>query len=132
MKTCPACAHELPDRSRFCTRCGTLLEESSGPSRTAASSPEAGRRDVEEMNMPALYAMVAGLILALLVPPWEAPPGQPPEFLGFHFVLAPPEGDAGSAAQPGVVSRILLTIELVTIAIAGFFSSWLFRTRSTR
>lgn len=82
--------------------------------------------------MPALYAMVAGLILALLVPPWETPPGQPPEFLGFHFILNPPEDDTGIAAQGGVVSRFLLTIELVTIATAGIFTSWLFRARPTR
>jgi len=78
------------------------------------------------MSVPVLYVMVAGLLLALLFPPWEAPPGQPPEFLGFHFVLNPPDHEAGGA---GVVSRLLLTIELVTIAVAGLYVSWLFRKK---
>ena len=73
--------------------------------------------------MPVLYTMVGLLLLALLVPPWETPPGQPPEFLGFHFILNPPESDS-------IVSRLLITIELVTIAMAGFYLSWLFRKRS--
>lgn len=79
------------------------------------------------MSLPILYAMVAALILALLFPPWEAPPGLPPAFLGFHFFWDPPaplEGDA----MP-VVSRFLLTIELVTIAVAGLYFAWLFRVR---
>jgi len=75
------------------------------------------------MNMPVLYTMVGLLLLALLVPPWETPPGQPPEFLGFHFILNPPESDS-------IVSWLLITIELVTIAMAGFYLSWLFRKRS--
>ena len=77
--------------------------------------------------MPVLYAMVGLLLLALLVPPWETPPGQPPEFLGFHFILSPPEPDS-------MVSRLLITIELVTIAMAGFYLSWLFskKQRVTR
>jgi len=73
--------------------------------------------------MPVLYTMVGLLLLALLVPPWETPPGQPPEFLGFHFILNPPESDS-------IVSWLLITIELVTIAMAGFYLSWLFRKRS--
>lgn len=74
------------------------------------------------MNMPALYAMAGALVLALLFPPWEAPPGQPPEFLGFHFYWSPPEPDA-------VVSRLILTIELTTIAMAGLYASWLLRKK---
>ncbi|MGH7206067.1 MAG: hypothetical protein ACREI2_07650 [Nitrospiraceae bacterium] len=70
--------------------------------------------------MPVLYAMVGLLLLTLLFPPWETPPGQPPEFLGFHFILSPPETDS-------VVSRLLITIELVTITMAGFYLSWFFR-----
>lgn len=77
------------------------------------------------MNVAILYAMVVALIVALLVPPWETPPGEPPTFLGFHFFLQPPETGQGS----GIISRLLLTIELVTIAVAGFYFSWLFRKR---
>nr|MBI3614241.1 hypothetical protein [Nitrospirota bacterium] len=76
------------------------------------------------MNLPVLYAMVALLILAGLFPPWETPPGHPPEFLGFHFILS------GTEASGGVVSRLLLTIELVTIAVAGLYGSWLLRKKS--
>ena len=72
------------------------------------------------MNLPVLYATVGLLLLALLFPAWETPPGQSPEFLGFHFMLSPPEPDS-------VISRLLITIELVTIAMAGFYLSWLFR-----
>jgi hypothetical protein len=78
------------------------------------------------MSLPALYFMVTGLVLALLFPPWETPPGQPPEFLGFHFILSPP--DSGTAGS-GVVSHLLLTIELVTIAVAGLYFSWLLRKK---
>jgi hypothetical protein len=67
--------------------------------------------------------MVTALLLALLVPPWETAPTQPPEFLGFHFILTPPDPDA-------LVSRMLLTVELTTIAIAGFYFSWLFRSKN--
>ena len=78
------------------------------------------------MNVAILYAMVVALIVALLVPPWETPPGQSPAFLGFHFFHQPPETGPGL----GIVSRLLLTIELVTIAVAGFYFSWLFRKKS--
>jgi hypothetical protein len=114
MKTCPACGALHPDFSRFCTRCGTSL----GGSLTG--------RHREEMNLPALYVMVALILLALLMPPWETPAGQSPEFLGFHFILTPPETPAG---EKGIVSRLLLTIELVTIAVGGIYFSWLFRKR---
>ena len=66
--------------------------------------------------------MVVGLLLAVLFPPWETPPSQTPEFLGLHFILSPPTSDA-------VVSRMLLTIEVVTITIAGLYLSFLLRTR---
>lgn len=75
------------------------------------------------MNLLVLYVMVGLLILAVLFPPWETPPGQSPEFLGFNFILSPSEPDS-------VVSRLLITIELVTIAMAGIYLSWLFRKRS--
>lgn len=74
------------------------------------------------MNVPVLYVMVGLLALALLFPPWEMPPAQSPEFLGFHFALSPPEPEAA-------VSRLLLTVELITIAVAGFYVSWLFRKK---
>ena len=77
----------------------------------------------EELNLNVLYGMVVVLILALLFPPWEAPPNQPPEFLGLSFILSPPAPEA-------VVSRMLLTIELVTIAIAGMYGAFLFRKSS--
>lgn len=75
--------------------------------------------------MTILYVMVGFLLLATVFPPWETPPGHPPEFLGFHFVLSPPPFDSGETT--GIISRFLWTIELVTIAIAGFYFSWLFR-----
>ena len=67
-------------------------------------------------------SLVAMLSLAILFPPWETPPSQAPEFLGLHFILSPPTPDA-------IVSRLLLTIELVTIAIAGLYGSFLFRQK---
>ena len=124
MQTCRSCGHEEPESSRFCTRCGIALR----PPRPANPAiPSAGliRRDHEEMNVATLYAMIVALIVALLVPPWETPPGQAPAFLGFHFFLQPPETGQGS----GIISRLLLTIELVTIAVAGFYFSWLFRKK---
>jgi len=81
-------------------------------------------RASETMNLPILYAMVAALILAALIPPWETPPTQTPVFLGFHWLWQPPDAGAG---EPAIVSRLLLTIELVTIAVAGLYFSWLFR-----
>lgn len=66
--------------------------------------------------------MVGMLLVAVLFPPWETPPSQTPEFLGLHFILSPPTSDA-------VVSRMLLTIEVVTITIAGLYLSFLLRTR---
>ncbi|WP_447987644.1 hypothetical protein [Nitrospira sp. Nam74] len=81
------------------------------------------------MNLPILYGMVAGLIAAILFPPWETAPGQPPAFLGFHFILAPSGGEGVVQEDAGVISRLLLTIELVTIAVAGLYFAWLFRKR---
>jgi len=57
-----------------------------------------------------------------LMPPWETSPSQPAAFLGFHFILSPPQPNA-------IVSRLLLTIELTTTAIAGLYLSFLFRSR---
>ena len=81
------------------------------------------------MNLPVLYAMALLLVLAVLFPPWETPPGTPPEFLGFHFVLnapALPSGGSGTA----VISRILLTVEVVTLAVGGLYFAWLFRKKN--
>jgi hypothetical protein len=121
MKRCRFCGQDLEEAARFCIRCGK-------PVAASLLSPETGP-ETEEMSMPALYVMVAGLVLALLFPPWETPPGQPPEFLGFHFFLSPPDSGTTGSTGSGVVSRLLLTIELVTIAVAGLYVSWLFRKR---
>lgn len=121
MKRCETCGAELPGYSRFCMQCGRPLESDAGGD-DRAGFPES--RVKEDMNPRVLYAMVLGLVLAVLFPPWEAAPGQPPEFLGFHFVLTGPGPDSD-----GVISRFLWIIELVTIAIAGFYFSWYFRKR---
>ena len=116
MKPCPRCRKDLPEIYRYCTECGSPLDASVVPSRqNIALSPEA-------LNLQVLYGMVAVLVLALLFPPWETPPTQTPEFLGLHFILTPPTPDA-------VVSRLLMTIELVTITIAGLYGAFLFRQR---
>ena len=114
MKACPSCRRELPEIYRYCTHCGSSLEEGPRP------SPVKPDRTPDALNLEILYGMVAMLILALLFPPWETPPSQAPEFLGLHFILTPPTPDA-------VISRLLMTIELVTIAIAGLYGAFLFR-----
>ena len=114
MKTCPSCQKELPEMYRYCTQCGAHLEGDPRPTSTQPDTTPDG------LNLQILYGMVAILILALLFPPWETPPSQTPEFLGLHFILAPPTPDA-------VVSRLVITIELVTIAIAGLYGAFLFR-----
>jgi hypothetical protein len=118
MQTCPACHRSLPEINRFCTHCGQRLDgkTSATPvSRTSATTPE-------QLNIHVLYGMVAALVLAVLFPPWETPPDQSPEFLGMYFILSPPAPEA-------VVSRMLLTIELVTITIAGLYGAFLFRRK---
>jgi hypothetical protein len=72
--------------------------------------------------------MAVLLVLAVLFPPWEAPPGTPPEFLGFHFVLDAPASPSGGPGT-GVISRLLLTVEVVTVAVGGLYFSWLFRKK---
>ena len=114
MKVCPSCRREWPEIYRYCTHCGDRLDGSSRPISSASVAPEG-------LNLHVLYGMVALLVLALLFPPWETPPAQPPQFLGLHFILAPPTPDA-------VVSRLVITIELVTIAIAGLYGAFLFRS----
>ena len=116
MKTCPSCQRQQADLNRYCIGCGRQFE---GRPQT---SPTQAETTPEALNLQVLYGMVAVLILAVLFPPWETPPSQPPDFLGMHFILSPPTPDA-------VVSRLLLTIELVTVAIAGLYASFLFRKR---
>ncbi|HQU27817.1 MAG TPA: hypothetical protein PKZ24_01615 [Nitrospirales bacterium] len=75
------------------------------------------------MNLRILYIMVGLLILAVLFPPWESPPGEPLEFLGFHFILSPPV--EGAQRSP-----VLQTVQLFTIAVAGLYLSWMFRSKT--
>ncbi len=116
MRTCPACQRSQPEINRFCTQCGYRLDRGESPASTSEPSAVTG----EQLNITVLYAMVAALVLAVLFPPWETPPTEQPEFLGIHFILTPPTPDA-------IVSRMLLTIELVTITIAGLYGSFLLR-----
>ncbi|MGC4097473.1 MAG: hypothetical protein QM706_10185 [Nitrospira sp.] len=118
MQICPACRRPQPEINRFCIQCGRRFDgdlENLSNSRPDRPAPE-------QLNITVLYGMVAGLILAVVFPPWETPPTQTPEFLGMHFILSPPVPEA-------VVSRMLLTIELVTIAIAGMYGAFLFRKK---
>ena len=118
MKPCPACGRGLPEINRYCTHCGAGVSPDTSR-RTAATPPGPAK---EQLNLNILYGMVTVLIVSLLMPPWETPPSQPAAFLGFHFILSPPQPDA-------LVSRLLLTIELTPTAIAGLYLSFLFRTR---
>ncbi|SLM47744.1 conserved protein of unknown function [Nitrospira japonica] len=123
MKLCPSCRRELPELNRYCTQCGQRLDAYSFQDQPpAAAKPVAPQDTPESLNLRALYSMVAALILAVIFPPWEAPPSQEPEFLGLRFMLDPPAPDA-------IVSRLLLTIELVTIAIAGLYGAFLLRKK---
>ena len=120
MQLCPSCSQSLPEINRFCTRCGQRLtgaapHPSTQPTPALTPTPE-------QLNLNVLYGMVGTLILAVLFPPWETPPTQPPEFLGMHFMLSPPAPDA-------IVSRMLLTIELTTITIGGLYGAFFFRKR---
>lgn len=119
MQTCPACHRPMPEINRFCTHCGQRLDST----HPAATTPGGPAPSPEQLNINVLYAMVVALVLAVLFPPWETPPSQTPEFLGMHFLLSPPISDA-------VVSRMLLTIELVTITIAGLYGAFLFRRKT--
>ena len=118
MQTCPACSRSQPEINRFCIQCGRRLDGKTDDSPASRTSPTAP----EQLNITVLYGMVVVLILAVLFPPWETPPTQTPEFLGIYFILSPPAPEA-------VVSRMLLTIELVTIAIAGMYGAFLFRKK---
>jgi zinc ribbon protein len=120
MKLCPSCRHELPEISRYCSQCGQRLH--ADHVELHPPPPQHVEPPTDRLNFEFLYGMVAMLSLAILFPPWETPPSQAPEFLGLHFILTPPTPDA-------IVSRLLLTIELVTIAIAGLYGSFLFRQK---
>jgi hypothetical protein len=122
MKLCPACRKELPEISRYCSECGQRLHADHVDVSPPPPPPPPKTSGQGQLNIEILYIMVALLSLALLFPPWETPPSQAPEFLGLHFILSPPTPEA-------IVSRLLLTIELVTIAIAGLYSSFLFRQK---
>ena len=121
MKLCPSCRHEIPEISRYCSQCGQRLHAEPVELSTPPPPPRV-KPPADRLNLEVLYGMVAMLSLAILFPPWETPPSQAPEFLGMHFILSPPTLDA-------IVSRLLLTIELVTIAIAGLYGSFLFRQK---
>ncbi len=112
MAMCWSCNQELRPGARFCSRCGQRVTQ------TAQD-----RSLSESLNIRILSIMMGLLILAVLFPPWESGPGSSPEYLGFHFILSLPQAGA-------VVSRILQTIELVTIAVAGLYGAWLFREKS--
>lgn len=112
-KTCPFCSLVLPVEARFCTTCGRRFVRSSSEK----------NRERETLNLRILYIMVSLLVLAILFPPWEAGPGESPAYLGMHFILSPPHPEA-------LVSRMLQSIELVTIALGGMYLSWIFRERT--
>ncbi len=118
MKPCPACGRALPEINRYCTYCGTGVAIDTAQKATVQAS-EATR---DQLNLHILYGMVTVLVVSVIMPPWETPPSQPAAFLGFHFILSPPQPDA-------IVSRLLLTIELTTTAIAGLYLSFLFRSK---
>ena len=123
MKICPSCRRELPEISRYCSQCGQRLHaDHVDVSPPPKPSPPNATAKPGQLNVEILYCMVATLSLAILFPPWETPPSQAPEFLGLHFIFSPPTPEA-------IVSRLLLTIELVTIAIAGLYGSFLFRQK---
>ena len=118
MKPCPACGRALPEINRYCTYCGAGVS----PDTKETAVPQTSGFAREQLNLNILYGMVTVLIVSIIMPPWETPPSQPAAFLGFHFILSPPQPDA-------IVSRLLLTIELTTTAIAGLYLSFLFRSK---
>lgn len=122
MRTCPACRRELPELYRYCSQCGQRLDAYSFQDQSPSPPPHPSAAAPEALNLQILYGMVAALVLAVIFPPWETPPSQTPEFLGLRFIFDPPAPEA-------VVSRLLLTIELITISIAGLYGAFLFRKR---
>lgn len=120
MKPCPTCGRALPEINRYCTHCGAGV---SSETERQATPPTSSLTEKEQLNLHILYGMIVVLLVSMLMPPWETPPSQPAAFLGFHFILSPPQPEA-------IVSRMLLTIELTTTAIAGLYLSFLFRTKA--
>ena len=118
MKPCPACGRALPEINRYCTYCGTGVASDTAQK----AMPQASEATRDQLNLHILYGMVTVLVVSVIMPPWETPPSQPAACLGFHFILSPPQPDA-------IVSRLLLTIELTTTAIAGLYLSFLFRSK---
>ncbi len=116
MLVCSTCRRQSAEGARFCSHCGEALP----PSSPSSDPGQTARKD--DLNLTVLIAMAGLLLLAVLIPPWEASPEDPPAFLGFHPFWASPTATA-------VVSRMLLTIETTTIAIAGIYGSWFFRKR---
>jgi len=110
-QVCSSCGFGIPREGSYCLKCGTKVSED-----------EQKARAKESLNLRILYIMVGLLIVAVLFPPWEAAPGEPPQFLGLGFILSPPREGA-------IVSRMLQTIQLVTIAVGGMYGAWLFRSK---
>ncbi len=110
-QTCSSCGLGIVRGARHCLKCGTQVD-----------AQQQKERAGESLNIRILYIMVSILILALVFPPWEAPPGEPPQFLGLSFILSPPREGA-------IISRMLQTIQLVTIAVGGMYGAWLFRSK---
>ncbi|MGB0911869.1 MAG: hypothetical protein ACPGYT_16030 [Nitrospirales bacterium] len=110
-QTCSSCGLGIISGARHCLKCGTRVDLGQQKERTG-----------ESLNLRILYIMVGILILAVLFPPWEAAPDELPQFLGLSFILSPPREGA-------IVSRMLQTIQLVTIAVGGMYGAWLFRSK---
>ena len=110
-RICSSCGFGIPSGGSSCLKCGMKVE-----------IREQKDQAEESLNLRILYFMVGLLILAVLFPPWEAAPGEPPQFLGLSFILSPPREGA-------IVSRMLQTIQLVTIAVGGMYGAWLFRSK---
>ena len=110
---CSSCGLGIISGARHCLKCGTRVETEQQKEKERAG---------ESLNLQILYIMVGVLILAVLFPPWEAAPGESPQFLGLSFILSPPREGA-------IISRMLQTIQLVTIAVAGMYGAWLFRKK---
>ncbi|WP_447969970.1 zinc ribbon domain-containing protein [Nitrospira sp. M1] len=108
---CSSCGLGISSGARHCMKCGTQVEAQQQHARAG-----------ESLNIRILYIMVGLLVLAVLFPPWEAAPEESPQFLGMAFILSPPREGA-------IVSRMLQTIQLVTIAVGGMYASWLFRSK---
>ncbi|GJL63386.1 MAG: hypothetical protein NPIRA04_20400 [Nitrospirales bacterium] len=110
-RLCASCGFGIPRDGRYCLKCGAK-----------AGEHKHDERAKESLNLRILYIMVGLLIVAVFFPPWEAAPGEPPQFLGLSFILSPPREGA-------IVSRMLQTIQLVTIGVGGMYASWLFRSK---